>query len=53
MIVVNFDSDISRLFTHIRLAGAILNLHYNIRATGLFLQVRVPMGLRNVFPNHQ
>ena len=40
-IVVNFDIDISHLF--ICLAGAILNLPHDIRVTGLYLQMRVPM----------
>ena len=41
-IVVNFDVDISHLFT--RLTGAILNSPYDIRVTLLFLQMRAPMG---------
>ena len=40
-IVVNFDVDISHLFT--RLAGVIFNLPHDIRVTGLFLQMRAPM----------
>ena len=39
-IVVNFDVDISHLFT--RLAGAILNLPHDIQVMGLFLQMRAP-----------
>ena len=39
--VVNFDVDISHLFT--RLAGAILNSPHDIWVTGLFLQMRAPL----------
>ena len=42
-IVMNFDADISHLFTHSRLAVAILNLPHDIWVTGLFLQMRGPM----------
>ena len=37
-IVVNFD--ISQLFTHSRLAGAILNSSHDIQVIGLFPQIR-------------
>ena len=37
-IVVNLDVDILHLFS--RLAGAILNSPYDIRVTGLFLQMK-------------
>ena len=53
LIFVNFDVDVSHLFTHSRLAGAILNSLYDIRVTGLFLEMRAQMekGHRNAFPN--
>ena len=41
LIVVNFDINISHLFT--RMAGAILNSPHDIRVTGLFFQMRAPM----------
>ena len=42
-IVVNFDVDISHLFTYSRLAGPILNLTHDNQVAGLFLQMRAPM----------